>query len=161
VRAFNLLKMRVTNVLFPTVRGGSFFTFAAAGNPLGQSMNDPPQDFGVFLDDLVFYHDPVPNTLQMTPTLSLESDTGESNTDHVTKQTSPDFEWSSGPPGTNYQWRVGELASDGSISFGAWNAPQSTTTATATLPGGGIHVFSVRPIDSQGLVGKESWRAFR
>ena len=158
MRAFNLLKMRVTNVLFPTVRGGSFFTFAAAGNPLGQSMNDPPQDFGVFLDDLVFYHDPVPNTLQMTPTLSLESDTGESNTDHVTKQTSPDFEWSSGPPGTNYQWRVGELASDGSISFGAWNAPQSTTTATATLPGGGIHVFSVRPIDSQGLVGKESSR---
>ncbi|MCA9093139.1 MAG: cadherin domain-containing protein [Planctomycetaceae bacterium] len=139
-----------------TIRSGSFFTFKAAGNPYGQSTNSPPQDFGVFLDNLEFYHEPIESGSLVTPTLQQGSDSGISNTDHVTDQLDLNFEWTAGPEGTNYQWREGKLEDDGSISYGAWSAPQSETTADVHLAGASIHVFSVRTINSQGIVGGES-----
>ncbi|MBC7821407.1 MAG: hypothetical protein IAG10_31350 [Planctomycetaceae bacterium] len=146
-------------LLNQTVRAGSFFTFETDGLITGgDPVDNPPQDFDAFIDDLVFYRDPLPNTLQVTPTLKPDSDMGASNTDHVTNQLTLDFDWAAGPAGTKYQWREGELEEDGSISFGAWSAPQSEPTATVNLPGASVHVFSVRPIDAQGLVGKESSR---
>lgn len=140
-----------------SVRSGSFFTFETAGLlDGGQPVTSPPQYFDAFIDDLVFYYDPLPNSVQVIPTLKSESDTGVSNSDHVTGQLDLNFEWTAAPEGTNYQWREGKLEDDGSISYGAWSAPQSETTANVHLAGASIHIFSVRTINSQGIVGGES-----
>ena len=151
----NSVKLTLFN---QTIRAGSFFTFAAAGNPFGQSMNNPPQDFAVAIDGLTFYHDPAPNTATVIPTLAAASDTGVSSTDAVTNMTSLTFNWDPGPAGTQYQWREGTLADNGTATYGAWSSVQSEVSATVNLSHASTHVFSVRPLDSQGNVGQESTR---
>jgi hypothetical protein len=144
-----------------TVRAGSFFTFESNGSPPnGGTPYDPPTDFEVMIDNLTFYVDPVPPDFKPAPALKKESDSGDSDGDHVTNQLSLDFEWAVGADGTRYQWREGELQEDGTIVYGTWSAPQSGTTAHVDLPHGSIHVLSVRPIDAAGLVGEPSARAF-
>jgi hypothetical protein len=144
-----------------TVRAGSFFTFESNGSPPnGGTPYDPPENFEVTIDNLTFYVDPVPPDFKPAPALKKESDSGDSDTDHVTNLLSLDFEWAVGADGTRYQWREGELQDDGTIVYGTWSAPQNETEAHIELPHGSIHVLSVRPIDAAGLVGEPSARAF-
>lgn len=152
----NTVKLTLAN---QTVRGGSFFTFESAGQiPGGGNPVSPPEDFDIFIDNLVFYHDPAPVDLRVTPSLKAESDTGASNVDHVTNQLTLQFQWEAVADAAKYQWREGELLDDGTIAYGPWSAPQSETSATVPLPHASIHVFSVRPINAQGIVGEESAR---
>lgn len=141
-----------------TVRAGSYFTFETAGNPFGQSMNDPPANFDAQIDSLEFYVDRPASALAVTPSLQQASDSGLSDTDHVINHLNPTFEWTTGPEGATYQWREGELLEDGTVAYGPWSQPQAETNATVNLPHGSVHVFSVRPIGPDGIVGQESAR---
>ncbi len=144
-----------------TVRAGSYFVFKTDGDVENiQNLPGKPEHFEATIDELKFYRDPVRTQLELAPALKKESDSGDSDADHVTNQLSLDFEWAVGADGTRYQWREGELQEDGTIVYGTWSAPQSGTTAHVDLPHGSIHVLSVRPIDAAGLVGEPSARAF-
>ena len=151
----NNVKLRIEG---QTIRAGSYFTFETHGNPFGQSMNNPPQDYVAIIDNIEFYYDRVPSEERVLPSLAASSDTGDSNTDHVTNSLSLDFEWEAGMAGTTYQWRTGELLEDGTITWSGWSDPQGGTTAHVDLPHASIHVFSLRPIDPDGIVGQASSR---
>lgn len=152
----NQVKLTLVN---QTVRAGSYFTFETAGFIAGgDPVRDPPQNFDAFIDELIFYHDPAPVELRVAPALKSESDTGASNVDHVTNQLTLQFQWEAIVDAAKYQWREGELLDDGTIAYGPWSTPQSETSATVALPHASIHVFSVRPINAQGIVGEESAR---
>jgi hypothetical protein len=144
-----------------TVRAGSFFTFESNGNPPnGGTPYDAPANFDVIIDNLWFYVDPVQPDLNLAPALKQASDSGASNTDHVTNTLSPDFEWIRASSSTMYQWRSGEMQTDGSVAYGVWSAVQGATTAHLTVDHGGTYVFSVRPIDVLGITGEPEARAF-
>lgn len=131
----------------------------ADGDPFGQQRSlAAGQDYDVAIDNLEFYVDRPVSTLAVDPALDGASDSGLSDTDHVINHLTPMFEWEAGPTGTTYQWREGELLPDGTIAYGDWSPPQAETDASVTLPHGSVHVFSVRPIGADGLVGRESAR---
>ncbi len=144
-----------------TVRAGSFFQFETHGNPFGQSMpGGPPQDYTASIDDVIFYVDPVAPEISPPPALTASSDSGQSNTDHVTNQLSPNVEWPLATAGTKYQWRSGELQQDGTANWNEWSDPLSGSSTDIHLANAGIHVVSVRAIDADGFVGQEASRAF-
>lgn len=144
-------------ILHQTVCAGSFFTFEANGDPTTPS---PPQDFSVQISEVQFYHDRPPIAPTGTPAMLAASDTGPSNSDEITNQTSVGFQWPAGDAGIQYQWRQGVLQPDGTAAYGTWSVPQTTATATAAVPSAGTYLFDVRPIDATGIVGPESARGF-
>lgn len=141
-----------------TVRTGSYFVFYTDGNPAGKTLSSFPDSFDAWISDLTLYVDPPVYDLRITPSLTPDSDTGASDTDHVINQLAFDFQWPAGPEGTSYQWNVGELLDDGTIEPGTWSEPQSETTAHAELDGASVHVLTVRPISPEGIVGEASSR---
>jgi hypothetical protein len=142
-----------------TVRAGSYFQFVTDGDPLGQQRTlSGGQDYDAYIDNLEFYIDRPLSSLSVDPALASESDTGISGTDHVINHLSPTFEWPAAEAGANYQWREGELLEDGTIAYGPWSQPRPETSTTVNLPHGSVHVFSVRPIGADGIVGQESAR---
>lgn len=133
-----------------TIRAGSYFQFMTHGNPFGQSMVEPPNNFLAMIDNLEFYHDRQPPTQRVVPVLDADKDSGPSNTDHITNQLTLTFGWPDAQ-GMHYQWRLDD---------GAWSPLQSATSASVTLPHASLHTFSTRTVDAAGIVGPASTRGF-
>ena len=157
-----VLHNRSVKLMIPnqTVRAGSYFVFRTHGDPLGHTTPDEPEFFDAHIDNLEFYVDPTQPTMALAPAMTKESDTGLSDTDHVTHQQSVNFVWTRASYRSTYQWRVGELDESGSVNYGQWSDPQSETTTNVTVPDVGLYVFSVRPIDADGIAGEAQSRAF-
>jgi len=137
-----------------SVQPGSYFEAHARGQ------SSLSRTYSLSLDDLHFFQDPVLAAFAGVPALEADKDTGPSDADHITKNLTLSFSWVPGPAGTQYQYREGELLEDGTVTYGNWSVPQTQTSATIALAHASLHVFSVRPIDSQGVVGEESVRGF-